>query len=136
MRAIRVAVIVQERQLLGCCRRALLPEHLDRFVINALAQLIKDDPGQFTIPKPRVEPFEPSDFLDHGLWHPSTSAWGDHLDGGREQAQHPLLLEATLLRIPVIPATQSGAKLPPHPKEAWLLANLCDDVGMGHPPSA
>jgi hypothetical protein len=26
--------------------------------------------------------------------------------------------------------------LPPSPSEGWFLANLCDDVGRGHPPSA
>jgi hypothetical protein len=37
------------------------------------------------------------------------------------------------MRIPVIPATQSGAKLPPNPKEGWFMATLCDVVEIGHP---
>jgi hypothetical protein len=31
-----------------------------------------------------------------------------------------------MLRIPVIPATQSSAKLPPNPVEAWFLPNFGD----------
>lgn len=82
--------------MLGRRRWALVPEGFDRFVIHAFAQLVKDDPGQFTILKPCVEAFEPGDFLDHGLRHPSTPAWGDHLEGVRKQPQHALLLEAAL----------------------------------------
>jgi hypothetical protein len=96
MRALRVAVIVQERQLLGRRRRALVPEGLDRFVIHALAPLVKDDPGQCTILNPRVESLEPGHCLDHGLRHPSTPAGGDHLEGVRQQPQHALLLDAAL----------------------------------------
>ena len=35
------------------------------------------------------------------------------------------------LRIPVIPATSSSAKLPRNPKESWFMATLCDVVGIG-----
>src|SRR5262245_22069127 len=36
------------------------------------------------------------------------------------------------LRIPRIPATQSIGRLPLSPRERWLLATLCDAVGIGH----
>jgi hypothetical protein len=63
-----------------------------------------------------VPPFETA-------FHARMAAW--RMDGKPRTARRftvykncPLLTPEDRLRIPVIPATQSGAKLPPNPKEA------------------
>jgi len=88
-RALRLA----ERELALGRHAALLPESLDGFVINTVAQLVKDNAGQFSVLKPGVEALEPLQFLHHGRWHPSPSPRLLHLHIGGEQPQHALLFK-------------------------------------------
>ena len=57
---------------------------------------MKEDPGQFPVPKAVVEAFEPLEFLDDLVRHPPPPADRYDLERRREQAQHALCLKATL----------------------------------------
>ena len=57
---------------------------------------MKEDPGQFPVPKAVVEAFEPLEFLDDLVRHPPPAADRYDLERRREQAQHALCLKTTL----------------------------------------
>jgi hypothetical protein len=52
---------------------------------------MKNDPCQFAGPKPRIEPFQPLEFLYHGLRHPELAARRAHLPGGGNEPEHTVL---------------------------------------------
>jgi hypothetical protein len=57
---------------------------------------MKEDPGQFPVPKAVIEPFEALEFLDDLVGYPSSSVYRDDLERLREQTQHALRLKAAL----------------------------------------
>src|SRR5262249_36736012 len=57
---------------------------------------IKEDPGQFPVPKAIIEPFEPLEFPDTLVRPPPPPADRENLERRREQAQHALRLKAAL----------------------------------------
>src|SRR5262245_49978176 len=58
-------MIVTQRQLALRGHRAVLPQALDRLVVNPVPRRAKEHPGQCTILKPHVERFEPGDLFQH-----------------------------------------------------------------------
>jgi hypothetical protein len=52
---------------------------------------MKNDPGECAGAKPRIEPFEPLEFLHHVLGYPELAACRAHLVGGGHQAEHAVL---------------------------------------------
>jgi hypothetical protein len=57
---------------------------------------MKEDPGQFPVPKAVIESFESLEFLDDLVRHPPPAADWEDLERLREQAQHALRLKAAL----------------------------------------
>ena len=94
MCALPVAVIGPKRQLALHRTGTVLPEFLDRLVVNALVAFVMDDPSQLAILEPVTERFESGHFCDHLFGHVSAPAGGDHLRLVRQEPEHALLLEA------------------------------------------
>jgi hypothetical protein len=57
---------------------------------------MKEDPGQFPVPKTVIESFEALEFLDDLVRHPPPAADREDLERLREQAQQALRLKAAL----------------------------------------
>jgi hypothetical protein len=57
---------------------------------------MKEDPGQFPVPKAIIESFEALEFLDNLVRHPPPPADREDLERLREQAQHALRLKTAL----------------------------------------
>ena len=91
-----IGVIVEQRQLPRGGGGQLLPELFDALVAHPAGAGMKEDPGQFPVPKAVLEPCESLEFLDHLVGHPPPSADREDLERLREQAQHALLLKAAL----------------------------------------
>jgi len=93
--AVRRGVIVLQRQGFLRDHRTLLPEPLGGLVVDAFAERIEDDPGEFARVKPCIERFEPGNLL-HNRYG---DAWGflfwDDLDIVQHEPEHALLLKAT-----------------------------------------
>jgi hypothetical protein len=71
----------------------LLPELFHGLVIDGIAHLTEDDPRQFPIVKAGIQRFQPVDLLpDHVRDRPNPSP-ALHLDGVRQQPEHPVLPE-------------------------------------------
>jgi hypothetical protein len=91
--ALRMAMIVPQRQLLLRRDRSLMPEFLHGGVMEAIPTGAEEDARQFPIMEIREERFEPRQLLPHCLRHPTGSPTRAHLNIGGEQSQHPLLAE-------------------------------------------
>ena len=73
-----------------------MPELLDAMVAHPAGAGMKEDPGQFPVPKAVIEPFEALEFLDDLVRYPPPPADREDLERRREQAQHTLRLKAAL----------------------------------------
>jgi hypothetical protein len=92
--AIGIAVIGPKRQLALHRHWALLPEFLDRLVINALVAFVMDNASKLAIPESVIESFE-AVYLCHNLCaHMAASAWCHQCRLVREKPAHAVLLEA------------------------------------------
>src|SRR5438132_13164954 len=89
-----MAMIGPQRQFALHRHRALLPEFLDRLVVNAVVALVMDNPGQFAILELSIEGFESGHLCHHLCGHVSALAWGDNLRLVRQEPEHAVLLEA------------------------------------------
>src|SRR5258705_415367 len=96
LRARRMTVVIEPRQLGRGGYRKRLPEFLDGCVAEAMARGRKDDPAQFLIVKPAGEPFEPRECVDDLLRHARLVSERDHLDGLRDEAAPALVRKASL----------------------------------------
>ena len=75
---------------------ALVPELLDRVVMDGVAEGEEQDAGEFAVMKAAIERFEPVNLLADGIWNPRGSASGSDFEVCGHQSQHPLPLEAAL----------------------------------------
>jgi hypothetical protein len=82
--AVGMAVIPTKGQLALHGGRSLMPEPLDRRVINARVYFVQQNPSQFTIPKSVIAGFEMSQFLHHCFRDRLASAWDDDLSVRRQ----------------------------------------------------
>ena len=73
-----------------------MPELLDAMVAHPAGAGMKEDSGQFPVPKAVIESFESLEFLDDLVRHPPPAADWEDLERLREQAQHALRLKAAL----------------------------------------
>jgi len=73
----------------------LLPEPLERFMIEAIARFVINNPAQFALVKSPVESFQSLQFLNDRFGHPTMATSRDQLDMIGEQAKHTLLLKAS-----------------------------------------
>jgi len=73
-----------------------MPELFDAMVAHPAGAGMKEDPGQFPVPKAVIESFESLEFLDDLVRHPPPPADREDLERLREQAQHALRLKAAL----------------------------------------
>ena len=64
----------------GAAGGEAVPEAARRLAGDPMHGGMKEDPGQFAVPEPLVEAFEPLEFVHHGVGH---------------EPEHPLLLKAT-----------------------------------------
>ena len=55
---------------------------------------MKNDPGEFTEPEPRVEAFEPLEFVHDRVGHPELAMGRVDVQGVRHEPEHPLLRKA------------------------------------------
>ena len=81
---------------LGSGDRALVPQPLDRVVMDGVAEGEEQDAGEFAVMKAGIERFQPVNLLADGIGNPCGSAAGRHLEIRGHQPQHPLLAEAAL----------------------------------------
>src|SRR4030095_14252480 len=72
-----IGVIVEQRQLPRGGWGKLMPELFDAMVAHPASAGMKEDPGQFPVPKAVIESFEALEFLDHLVGHPPPSAYPD-----------------------------------------------------------
>jgi len=77
--AIGVVVIGAKGQLALPRHGRVMPEPFDGLVVNAVIQLVPDNPGQFAIPKAVVEGFETRQFLHYRFRDLFPPAWAEHL---------------------------------------------------------
>ena len=75
---------------------ALVPQLLDRVVMDGVAEGEEQDAGEFAVMKAGVERFEPVNLLADGIGNPCGSAAGRHLEVRGHQPQHALPVEAAL----------------------------------------
>lgn len=93
------------------CRRlrsgygTLVPELLDRVVMDRVAEGEEQDAGEFAVMKAGIERFESVNLLANGIRNPRGSASGRHLEACGHQSQHPLPMEAALEGAYVVAAT-------------------------------
>jgi hypothetical protein len=73
-----------------------MPELFEAMVAHPAGAGMKEDPGQFPVPKVVIESFESLEFLDDLVRHPPPPAYREDLECLREQAQHALRLKAAL----------------------------------------
>jgi hypothetical protein len=52
---------------------------------------MKNDAGQFAGAEPRIESFEPLEFVHHCVRHPELATRGEDVQGVRHEPQHALL---------------------------------------------
>jgi hypothetical protein len=76
----------------------LLPELLDRLIINGVPHLDQKNTGEFLIVEPVIEGFEPIELLPDGVRNPGGPGEDHHLYLPREQPEHPPLPEAAVER--------------------------------------
>ena len=88
-------VIVPQAQVPLAGGDTLLPELLDRPVVEGHAERTRQDPRQLPGMEPVIERLEAVNLQAHRLRDPAGSRPDHHLDVGREEAEHPLLAEAT-----------------------------------------
>jgi hypothetical protein len=55
---------------------------------------MKNDPGEFAEPEPRIEAFEPLEFVHHRIGHPELPMGRADVQGVRDEPEHPLLFKA------------------------------------------
>jgi hypothetical protein len=91
-----IAVIVEQRQLPRGGGGQLVPKLFDAMVAHPAGAGMKEDPGQFPVPKAVIEAFEALEFLDNLVRHPPPAADWEDLERRREQAQHALRLKTAL----------------------------------------
>src|SRR5215470_7338918 len=89
--ALAMTVVVEERPRGRRRGRQAVPEAARGLAGEAIHGGMKNDPRQFAGAKPRIEPFEPLEFLHHALGHPELAARRADLLGGGHQAEHALL---------------------------------------------
>src|SRR5712691_2196590 len=78
--AVGMCMIVPQLELRRRRQRAVLPELLDRLMIDPVVQRSEDNAGEFAVMKACVEAFEPGNLLPHRLGDVRSTASGHHLD--------------------------------------------------------
>jgi hypothetical protein len=96
LEAIGIGTIVPLYRLLKRGDGTLLPELLDRVVMDGVAEGEEQDAGEFAVMKAGIERFEPVNLPADGIWDPCGAASGSYFEGCGHQSQHPLPLEAAL----------------------------------------
>src|SRR5262249_1198719 len=91
--ALGMAVVVEQRPGWGSSRGEAVPEALRRLTRNAMHGGMKNDAGQFAGAEPRIEPFEPLEFVQHRLRHPELTARGEDVQGVGHEPEHALLVK-------------------------------------------
>ena len=94
--AVGMPVIVPQPQMPLAGDGTLLPELLDRLIINGLSRLDQQDPGDFAVVEPVIEGFQPINLLPHGLRDRAGPPPGHNLNIRGEEAPHALVPETTL----------------------------------------
>jgi hypothetical protein len=93
--AIRGGVVVPQPQVLLTGGGTLLPELLDRAVVEGNSERARQDPGSLPGVESVVERLQPVNLTAHGLRNPAGSFPHHDVDMGREESEHPLLSAAT-----------------------------------------
>jgi hypothetical protein len=74
---IRMAMIIPQPQVLLARDGTLLPELLDRPVIEGIPERARQDAAQLLVVGPVIERFEMVNLLAHGLRKALSTSWGD-----------------------------------------------------------
>src|SRR2546428_12729488 len=90
-----MAVVVQERPRGRSRWREAFPKASRRLAGEAIHGGMKNDPGEFTEPEPRVEAFESLEFVDDRVRHPELPMGRVDVEGVGHELAHSLLRNAT-----------------------------------------
>jgi len=93
--ALGMAVVVQERPRGRSRWREAFPKASRRLAGEAIHRGMKNDPGEFAEPEPRVEAFESLEFVYDRVRHPELPMGRVDVQGVGHEPEHPLLLKAT-----------------------------------------
>src|SRR5262249_20605554 len=94
--ALGIAVVVEERPGRRRRWREAVPEAARRLAGEAMHGGMQNDPGQFAVPKPLVEAFQPLEVLHDRVGHPEPAACRVDVQGIGHEPEHALLRKAAL----------------------------------------